>query len=158
MNKSNWEILARFGATPDNLSVGGSLDLRGTCVTELPDNLSVGGSLYLRGTCVTELPDNLSVGGSLYLEGTGVTELPDNLSVGGSLYLEGTGVAELLKDDRGYRLHRAGERYIAGRRNFSASEALGHWGAGSYPDRERGDAFVAAVRKEEARRTGGASQ
>lgn len=35
---------------PDNLSVGGSLDLRGTQITSLPDNLSVGGWLDLSGT------------------------------------------------------------------------------------------------------------
>ena len=80
---------------PDNLSVGGSLYLEGTAITELPDNLSVGGSLDLRGTAITELPDNLSVGGSLYLEGAAITELPDNLSVGGSLDLRGTAITEL---------------------------------------------------------------
>jgi len=44
---------------PDNLSVGGYLDLRGTQITSLPDNLSVGGYLYLQGTQITSLPDNL---------------------------------------------------------------------------------------------------
>ena len=38
------------------------------------NNLTVGGSLYLRGTAITALPDNLTVGGSLYLEGTAITE------------------------------------------------------------------------------------
>jgi len=84
-----------FTQLPDNLSVGGSLDLDGTGITQLPDNLSVGGSLDLRGTGITQLPDNLSVGGSLYLRGTGITQLPDNLSVGGSLYLRGTGITQL---------------------------------------------------------------
>ena len=37
-----------------NLTVGGSLDLRGTGITSLPDNLTVGGSLDLRGTGITE--------------------------------------------------------------------------------------------------------
>lgn len=32
---------------------GGSLDLNGTGITSLPDNLTVGGSLYLRGTNVS---------------------------------------------------------------------------------------------------------
>jgi len=58
----------------------------------LPDNLTVGGSLYLRGTAITSLPDNLTVGGSLSLEGTAITSLPDNLTVGGYLYLEGTAI------------------------------------------------------------------
>ncbi|MFP1868637.1 hypothetical protein [Lonsdalea quercina] len=80
---------------PDNLSVGGSLDLEGSGITILPDNLSVGGNLYLYGTGITILPDNLSVGGSLDLRGSGITSLPDNLSVGGSLDLYGTGITIL---------------------------------------------------------------
>lgn len=39
MTPRNWKILRRFGVTPDNLSVGGSLDLSYTGITELPDNL-----------------------------------------------------------------------------------------------------------------------
>ena len=76
---------------------GGSLDLRGTGITALPDNLTVGGSLDLEGcTGITALPDNLTVGGSLYLRGTGITALPDNLTVGGYLDLEGcTGITAL---------------------------------------------------------------
>ena len=65
--------LRRYVSVPDNLSVGGSLDLRGTAITSLPDNLSVGGYLDLQGTAITSLPDNLSVGGSLYLQGTAIT-------------------------------------------------------------------------------------
>lgn len=38
----------------DKLYYGGSLDLRGTQITQLPDNLTVGGSLYLRGTQITD--------------------------------------------------------------------------------------------------------
>ena len=41
-----WEI----DALPDNLTVGGWLDLRGTGIQALPDNLTVGGSLDLSGT------------------------------------------------------------------------------------------------------------
>ena len=77
---------------PDNLTVGGSLDLSGTNITSLPDNLTVGGSLDLRGTNITSLPDNLTVGGWLDLSGTNITSLPDNLTVGGSLYLSGTNI------------------------------------------------------------------
>ena len=52
----------------------GSLDLEGcTGITSLPDNLTVGGSLDLRGTGITSLPDNLTVGGYLDLRGTGIT-------------------------------------------------------------------------------------
>jgi hypothetical protein len=41
------------------LSVGGSLDLSGTGITELPEGLSVGGSLYLRCTGITKIPNRL---------------------------------------------------------------------------------------------------
>jgi hypothetical protein len=75
---------------PDNLSVGGILDLENTQISVLPDNLSVGGSLYLANTQISVLPDNLSVGGSLFLSNTQISVLPDNLSVGGSLYLRYT--------------------------------------------------------------------
>ena len=80
---------------PDNLVVGGWLDIRGTKITELPDNLTVGGSLDLRDTKITELPDNLTVGDSLFLSGTKITNLPDNLTVGGWLDLRGTKITNL---------------------------------------------------------------
>jgi len=80
----------------------------------------------------------------------GVT--PDNLTVGGSLYLRGTAIVPLYVDHRGYRLDRAGDRYHAGCRRFTAAGATAHWGSPSYPDRERGAAYVAAVEAEEARR------
>ena len=85
-------------ALPDNLTVGGYLDLRGTGITALPDNLTVGGYLCLRGTGITALPDNLTVGGSLDLENcTGITALPDNLTVGDYLCLRGTGITGEVK-------------------------------------------------------------
>ena len=79
--------------------MGGSLDLDGcTGITSLPDNLTVGGYLDLRGTGITSLPDNLTVGGSLDLDGcTGITSLPDNLTVGGYLDLRGTGIKDTSK-------------------------------------------------------------
>jgi hypothetical protein len=80
----------------------------------------------------------------------GVT--PDNLTVGGGLALSYTQITALLNDPRGYRLDRVGDQYHAGCRRFTASEALAHWGSPSYPDRARGDAYVAAVKAEEARR------
>ena len=55
LTPDNWNILSRYGVAPDNLSVGRSLDLRGTGITALPDNLSVGGYLYLRDTGITAL-------------------------------------------------------------------------------------------------------
>ncbi|MCP4569059.1 MAG: hypothetical protein GY841_15905 [FCB group bacterium] len=52
----------------------------------LPDNLTVGGGLDLFGTGITELPDNLTVGDWLNLGGTGITELPDNAIINGDIY------------------------------------------------------------------------
>jgi hypothetical protein len=89
------ELKKYYPQLPDNLNVGGWLDLSGTQITQLPDNLNVGGSLYLRGTQITQLPDNLNVGGSLDLSGTQITQLPDNLNVGGSLDLRGTQITQL---------------------------------------------------------------
>ena len=83
---------------PDNLIVGEYLDLDGcTGITSLPDNLIVGGYLDLDGTGITSLPDNLTVGEYLDLRGTGITSLPDNLTVGGGLYLCGTGIKDTSK-------------------------------------------------------------
>ncbi|EPA1082888.1 hypothetical protein ACQZ6X_003390 [Escherichia coli] len=71
-----------------NITVTHNLDLEDVSgVDALPDNLTVGGWLDLEGTSITALPDNLTVGGRLDLEGTSITALPDNLTVGGSLYL-----------------------------------------------------------------------
>ena len=47
--------------------------MRGTQITALPDNLTVGGWLDLSGTQITALPDNLTVGGGLDLRGTQIT-------------------------------------------------------------------------------------
>jgi hypothetical protein len=172
MTDSDWKILRRFGVTPDNLTVGGELDLSHTQITALPDGLTVGGRLGLSGTKITALPDGLTVGGWLGLSGTKITALPDGLTVGGLLDLShtqitalpdgltvgglldlrGTQITALLNDPRGYRLDRVGDHYHAGCRKFTASEALAHWGSPSYPDRARGDAYVAAVKAEEARR------
>ena len=82
-------------ALPEGLSVGGYLYLRGTQITALPEGLSVGGYLDLEGTQITALPEGLSVGGSLDLRGTQITALPEGLSVGGSLYLRGTQITAL---------------------------------------------------------------
>ena len=45
---------AEFAAAT-GLSVGGSLDLRGTGITALPEGISVGGSLDLSGTGITNV-------------------------------------------------------------------------------------------------------
>jgi hypothetical protein len=77
---------------------------------------------------------------------------PDNLSVGRWLDLRDTAIAALYTSNHGYRLDRAGSSYIAGCRNFTAAEALAHWGGDEYQDKRRGAEFCAAVTAEEARR------
>lgn len=62
--------------------------------TSLPDNLTVRGNLDLRGTAITELPNNLTVRGSLYIDGAQITALPDNLIVDGEIYICGTAKEE----------------------------------------------------------------
>ena len=58
MTQWDWDILARQGVTPDNLTVRGALYLEGTAITALPDNLTVGGSLDLRCTAIIPLYDD----------------------------------------------------------------------------------------------------
>ncbi|CAD6098563.1 hypothetical protein [Escherichia coli] len=78
-----------------NITVIGVLDLENVSgIDALPDNLTVGGSLDLSGTRITALPDNLTVGGSLDLSGTRITALPDNFSCS-SLYLDAERISNI---------------------------------------------------------------
>ena len=61
-----------FTKLPDNLVVGGCLDINHTKITELPDNLVVGNNLYLVDSKVAELPDNNLVGGAIF----GISKTP----------------------------------------------------------------------------------
>ena len=83
---------------PDNLYVGGDLDLTDTQIVKLPNKLRVRGSLYLRFLKITELPDDLEVGGDLDLLGTQITKLPNRLKVGGMLRLLDTQITKLPDD------------------------------------------------------------
>ena len=80
------------------------LERKGVDFTLDGDNLTVGGSLDLRGTGITALPDNLTVGGSLDLQDcTGITALPDNLTVGGYLYLDAKRISNIaFRENCGY--------------------------------------------------------
>ena len=152
MTDNDWKILARYGVTPDNLTVAGLLDLSGRPINALPDNFIVSGWLDLSYTPINALPDNLIVSGWLDLSYTPISALPDNLTVGGSLYLRGTPIKPLYADERNYRLDRVGDHYHAGCRRFTAAEAIAHWGSSTYPNKARSAAFVAAVMAEENRR------
>lgn len=92
VKNSDWEILAKYGITPDNLTLDGYLDLYGTAITALPDNLTVVRDLDFEGTGITVLPSNLTVGNNLCLRDTAITAIPDDLNVDGRLHLEGTAI------------------------------------------------------------------
>lgn len=60
-------------------------------------------------------------------------------------------VVELVVNDpRGYRAiavaHASKWMVASGCRWLSAADALAHWGSSDYPDRARGDAYVAAIK------------
>ena len=136
--------IAEFQAAT-GLTVRGWLSLRGcTALTALPPGLTVRGWLSLRGcTALTALPDGLIVGGWLDLSGCkGLTALPRGLTVAGSLYLSGcTGLDRYCvgRDARDYAFYgvpmRDGAHVVAGCRNFTAAQALAHWGPGGESDR-----------------------
>lgn len=71
-----------------NITVTGNLDLRHVSgVDALPDNLTVGGSLNLRDTSITALPDNLTVGEVVFLSRSSTITIPDNFS-GTTVFLD----------------------------------------------------------------------
>ena len=79
-------IHAPESLTPEELKVGGDLDLMGTKIKSLPDDLQVGGDLDLEGTPIKSLPPGLQIGRHLYLSGTPIKSLPPDLKVDGNLY------------------------------------------------------------------------
>jgi hypothetical protein len=67
---------------PDNLTIDGVLDLRGTNIKKLPNNLTVLGTLYLNNTVVDELPRGLKVKDFLYIQGLDIKTIPNDIEVG----------------------------------------------------------------------------
>lgn len=80
---------------PDNLTVGGSLDVRGSTICSLPRNLTVGHSLAIIDTCIATLPSNLKIGGSLFAGNSALVSLPFDLVVGVTYSLENTKITHL---------------------------------------------------------------
>jgi hypothetical protein len=79
---------AWFGVAMHASTVVSSFDLRNLgWLTALPDQFTVKGSLDLKGSGVSALGDGLTVGGSLGLEGTPIQTLPSKLAIGGDLFL-----------------------------------------------------------------------
>jgi hypothetical protein len=83
---------------PENLRVGGTLNLCGGPLESLPIGLVVRGDLVLRKTAIAVLPEDLRVGGSLQLQEALIEALPPGLvanGVKGSLWLGGTQIQVL---------------------------------------------------------------
>jgi hypothetical protein len=77
---------------PDNLTVKGSLSLKGTRIKELPAGLKVFGNLDLTDLPITSLPEDLYVGGSLKCGKTKIKSVPSTVFVGRGLDIADTDV------------------------------------------------------------------
>ena len=60
---------------PEGLSVGGSLDLRGSAITALPEGLSVGRDLHLGGSAITALPEGMLLMGKSIADAPVIADL-----------------------------------------------------------------------------------
>ena len=60
--------------TPDDLKVGGNLDLEESLMKSLPDNLEVGGNLEIQYSQIESLPNNLKIEGNFDVAGTPLRE------------------------------------------------------------------------------------
>ena len=90
---------SKITSLPNNLKIGGTLNVSYTSITSLPDNLKIGENLFINDTPLTSLPDNLQVGGNLMLNHLKISSIPNNLKVGRSLFLDNTPLAK--KYDKG---------------------------------------------------------
>ncbi|MBT4850042.1 hypothetical protein HON36_04275 [Candidatus Parcubacteria bacterium] len=68
----------KFTTLPDNLIIGGNLQLKNCDVVRLPKNLQIKEDLRLTGTKLDELPSGMTVN-ELFIRRTGLTDLPDDL-------------------------------------------------------------------------------
>lgn len=117
---------------PDNLTIGGGVDLSAFQITALPKGLVVYDFLYLSGLPITTLPGDLIVMGSLDLSNTPITSLPDNLVVTGALDLTNTPITTLpdgltvgeALDVTGTRLTSLPDNLTLGGEIFGVSAAL----------------------------------
>ena len=94
----DFEFNPKLTSLPDNLSVDGFLDIRGTGITKLPKNLRIRGDSYMAKTQITELPSDLYIGGDYFLEFSKITKLADNLDIMGYLDIENTPIKKLPKN------------------------------------------------------------
>lgn len=93
---ANYSKIREIG---EGLRLEGNLELRQCPVTSLPDDLDVGGELNLSCTRITALPSTIRCGG-LDISSTRVSHLPDGLVRGGNVNCDFTRIAELPKSLR----------------------------------------------------------
>lgn len=67
---------------PDDLVIGGSLELCYSEIKELPKDLYVGGILAIKNCKITSLPTSIVIGKGLVLENCPIEELPEGLEIG----------------------------------------------------------------------------
>lgn len=67
---------------PDDLVIGGSLELCYSEMTELPKDLYVGGILAIKNSKITSLSPSIVIGKGLVLENCPIEELPEGLEIG----------------------------------------------------------------------------
>lgn len=102
---------------PENLKVGGTLQIRGTNIEkispglscknldmtgcslkEIPAGTQIDGDLIADYSELAKLPDNLVIHGDLNLCEAPIEKLPKGLKIAGELDIEGTGIASLPDD------------------------------------------------------------
>jgi hypothetical protein len=91
------EVSKFTDSLPDNLTIGGSLDLRQTKIKQLPAGLKVYGNLCLNHLPITSLPADLYVGGNLECFKTSIKNIPESVFIGGGLNISQTDVRILPK-------------------------------------------------------------
>lgn len=89
---------------PRNLSVLNSIDLSHTkSLKEIPDDIRVGGSLNLMRSAVESLPSGLVIGSDLYLGDSKIDHLPD-ITVKGTLYLINSSLKSISPNVNAYKV------------------------------------------------------
>lgn len=80
---------------PDNLTVLDKLSIWCANIKSLPNNLIVRYGLDFIDSTIENIPNNTVIGGWLMFNKTEITELPDNLTIGGTLYLRNSKITSL---------------------------------------------------------------
>lgn len=75
---------------PNDMIVGGNLDIRETMIDSLPDGLSVDGTVLAQGTPLSRLGERITVARDLMIQDTNVDALPADIKIKGSLIARNT--------------------------------------------------------------------